>query len=181
MGAVAALRPSLEAKERKRQFVPNLLWNSEVFYRRRAKRSPEKRESPSQEIISLGLAMKTILRTTWRLHLISMSRTPELSEVQKQVGTARGRLRPPFSEKAEQEGRTMFGFKRRATSTESAEVIAYKKQVLAAIQEDRNRQEREATPRPRDVGWAIFGLFVIISATTTALSLLTGLGLANEC
>jgi hypothetical protein len=59
-------------------------------------------------------------------------------------------------------------------------VIAYKKQVLAAIQEDRNRQEREATPRPRDVGWAIFGLFVIISATTTAISLLTGLGLANE-
>ena len=32
--------------------------------------------------------MKTILRTTWRLHLISMSRTPELSEVQKQVGIA---------------------------------------------------------------------------------------------
>ena len=38
MGAVAALRPSLGAKERKRQFVPNLLWNSEVFYRRRAER-----------------------------------------------------------------------------------------------------------------------------------------------
>jgi hypothetical protein len=147
MGAVAALRPSLGAKERKRQFVPNLLWNSEVFYRRRAKRSPEKRESPSQEIISLGLAMKTILRTTWRLHLISMSRTPELSEVQKQVGTARGRLRPPFSEKAEQEGRTMFGFKRRATSTESAEVIAYKIGCYSGGSEPARKRGNAATAR----------------------------------